>query len=229
MAALAMLAACAYLPSFHTAARPDAAPVRTSPVYLQGGFGFDDRQMKRFNEMKRADEPLEEELKGLALLGGGAAWLLAASLGCSTWLALLLAFQAFEAAPLLATNQGKLGHRARAAGWATTKRVQAVAREAERRGVTAWCRTRVDELRQWDARTRTSAKLKEGLRRLLDLLRRVGARIRYEAFECGLTPFLQTLPMKLRTWSRRSGLAAYLDKLGAAVQRSWRNAVLRFR
>ena len=48
---------------------PAAPGWRAEQPRMSGGFGLSEREMKRLSQMKRSDEPLEEEVKGLYVLG----------------------------------------------------------------------------------------------------------------------------------------------------------------
>ena len=72
------------------------------------------RISQRLSEMKRADEPLEEESRGLCVLGAvGGALVLKGPFG---------ALMGSQLAPMLATVKGPTGDKIRQAGWATWSR-----------------------------------------------------------------------------------------------------------
>ena len=92
-------------------------PRKTAPVAqgMFGNMGIDARAMKRMSEMKRADEPLEEEMLGLCVVGVG--------VGALAGGGAIGALLGSQLAPMLAQVQGPNGETFRKAGWATWSRV----------------------------------------------------------------------------------------------------------
>ena len=110
------------VPHFRTFARTPAARAQFSmPNPFEGGM--DKRSQRRFTEMKRADEPLVEELRGLSVLGIFGGFFLLPVIGISPWLGMLLGWQF---APLLAIAEGSVGESCRKAGWEANLRCKAI-------------------------------------------------------------------------------------------------------
>ena len=79
-------------------------------------FGLNAREMARLSQMKRRDEPLEEEVRGLYVLGAAGGLVLGVTVVRSVLLGLIIGVQL---APLLAFMEGSRGERVRLAGWET--------------------------------------------------------------------------------------------------------------
>lgn len=118
-----------------------------------GAFGLDARQQRRMSEMKRADEPLVEELRGLSAIGVMSGLFLLPLIGVDRWLGVLLGWQFAPllsivevraqqpfrddtpcslaahlqpcCRPTLQHIQGATGENCRKAGWEAHVRVQA--------------------------------------------------------------------------------------------------------
>jgi len=115
-------AAFVQFPQFPAPARCIPRVLSAAPVAQGGAFGMDPREIKRLSEMKRADEPLEEESLGLCVIGAvGGALVLKGPFG------VLLGSQL---APMLATVKGPTGEKIRQAGWATWSRCLKIKRGA---------------------------------------------------------------------------------------------------
>ena len=142
-------------------------PGRTLLVTMQArGFGLSDREMARLAQMKRPDEPLDEEVRGLSVLGATGGFLVGPILFGSSLLGLVIGVQL---GPVLAFMEGPRGDRVRAAGWEAWRiwRIQvkragkawlAVEREAEARGVTRVLRQGWARLLEWDEQTGVSRR-----------------------------------------------------------------------
>jgi len=151
-----------------------AAP-RAEAFATFGGFGLDPRAMRRMSEMKRADEPLREELQGLCLLGAVGGSLLLAGSG-NAFLGGVLGSQL---APLLSTADGAAGERSRAAGWeawaaflAARARAARAWRAADARFDLSGRWRRLDlprRARRFDARFDCSGKARAAGRRAVEL------------------------------------------------------------
>ena len=85
------------------------------------GFGLNAREMARLSQMKRRDEPLEEEVRGLYVLGAAGGLVLGVTVVRSVLLGLIIGVQL---APLLAFMEGAQGERVRLAGWETWRLCQ---------------------------------------------------------------------------------------------------------
>mmetsp|Transcript_775 Transcript_775/g.2391 ORF Transcript_775/g.2391 Transcript_775/m.2391 type:complete len:243 (+) Transcript_775:272-1000(+) len=91
------------------------APVtRMSGGGFADGFGLSKRERTRLSRLRRPDEPLEEELRGLALIGA-----VAGALFLGGPLGLLVGF---NVGPWTAMLDGQLGERMRLAGWEADER-----------------------------------------------------------------------------------------------------------
>lgn len=124
-------------------------------------FGLSEREMARLAQMKRPDEPLDEEVRGLYVLGATGGFVFGPILFGSSVLGLVIGVQL---GPLLAFVEGPRGERIRAAGWESWRlwRIQAdranktwaiVQREAEERGVTEVLRRACYRVIDWDHQT----------------------------------------------------------------------------
>lgn len=107
------------------------------------GGGMDARAQQRLTELKRADEPLVEELRGLSVLGVLGGFFLLPVIGFDPWLGMLLGWQF---APLLAVAEGSVGESCRKAGWEANLRCKAI----KERAIKEW---EVADSK-WDIRTR---------------------------------------------------------------------------
>ena len=76
---------------------------KTHPQMKLPDFGLNAREAARLSQMKRRDEPLEQEVRGLYILGAAGGLLLGATLVRSPFLGLILGVQL---APLLAFMEG---------------------------------------------------------------------------------------------------------------------------
>ena len=76
---------------------------KTHPQMKLPDFGLNAREAARLSQMKRRDEPLEQEVRGLYILGAAGGLLLGATLVRSPALGLILGVQL---APLLAFMEG---------------------------------------------------------------------------------------------------------------------------
>ena len=142
--ALALLATTSRLPLRQGLRVPDAhvnCRARAAPTM---GFGLSDRESARFSQMKRTDEPLEEEVRGLYIVGATGGFVLGPLLFGSSFLGMIVGVQV---GPSLAFTGGPRGERMRATGWESwrlwgiqvrrARRALVVARrEAEARGLT---------------------------------------------------------------------------------------------
>lgn len=233
MLPLAYVLTPCYLPLFGGVGRPEFVPRGHIAMQSGHGFGFNDRssglgfskrQAQRFKEMKRADEPLDEEVKGLSVLASAVGLFFGNIFLGSSFFGVLLAIQGFEAGPLLAVQQGEMGDQMRAAGWKTSKCMSQLAREAERRGVTRWLRRCGDSIKRWDSRTQASARLKTIAARYMAVMRRTIEEARRWSARSGLTASLRGIPYKIRYWSLRIGLTNLVHKVTAFGRRLWRKA-----
>ena len=120
-------------PDAHASCRAKAAPTM--------GFGLTDREAARLSQMKRTDEPLEEEVRGLYIVGATGGLVLGPLLFGSSILGMIVGVQV---GPSLAFTGGE---RMRATGWESwrlwgiqvrrSRRAWLIARrEAEARGLT---------------------------------------------------------------------------------------------
>jgi hypothetical protein len=185
---------------------------RTGPPAL-ATFGMDGRQIKRLSEMKRADEPLSEELEGLVVLGAASGFLLIGPAFGSPVLGALLGVQA---APLFAFAGGRTGERARAVGWEVNVEWQrgrkaalrlwtSAQRVSERRGLTRQLRLLRDRVLAFDERTGASKLVRRWATLILGALRSMFARVRRLSATSGLTAKLHEL------W-RRTGLPNLIEE-----------------
>ena len=116
----------------HIRMRPVARTPRPIAQFRMPDFGgIDARTQRRMSEMKRADEPLVEEMRGLAALGIVGGFVLLPILGINCWLGMLLGWQF---APLLSIIDGSSGEACRKAGWEANARCVA----AKERIVKEW-------------------------------------------------------------------------------------------
>lgn len=132
-------------------------------------FGLNAREMARLSQMKRRDEPLEEEVRGLYVLGAAGGLVLGVTVVRSVLLGLIIGVQL---APLLAFMEGSRGERVRLAGWETWRLCQiqlrrsekgwgVVQREAEARGVSPALRRAWARVLGWNERTGASRRALE--------------------------------------------------------------------
>lgn len=143
--------------AFHVAARAPAlqfrarrtsfsarTPAARSQFQMPNPFdGMDARAAQRLTELKRADEPLVEELRGLSVLGVLGGFFLLPVIGFDPWLGMLLGWQF---APLLAVAEGSVGESCRKAGWEANLRCKAI----KQRAIKEW--EAADS--KWNLRTR---------------------------------------------------------------------------
>ena len=87
--------------------------------------------MRRFSEMKNAEEPLEEEVVGICLLCAVCGLLCGHAVFGST---LLGGFVFAQFGPVLSLLDGAIGESARATGWSVSAGLDRTLAEAERRG-----------------------------------------------------------------------------------------------
>ena len=92
-------------------------------------FGLNAREIARLSQMKRRDEPLEEEVRGLYVLGAAGGLVLGVTIVRSVLLGLIIGVQL---APLLAFMEGAQGERVRLAGWETWRLCQIQVRRSEK-------------------------------------------------------------------------------------------------
>lgn len=137
---------------------------KTRPQMKLPDFGLNAREAARLSQMKRRDEPLEQEVRGLYILGAAGGLFLGATVVRSPPLGLILGVQL---APLLAFMEGAQGERVRLAGWETWRLYQiqrargektwrSVQREAEARGVSPALRRAWARVVGWNERTGAS-------------------------------------------------------------------------
>lgn len=110
-------AACAHPLAVATVQRALPLAMDYSGNRADGSFGLSKRERTRLSRLRRQDEPLEEELRGLALIGAiVGVILLGGPLGI---------LFGYNAGPLLGLVDGEFGEKVRLAGWEVEERRQA--------------------------------------------------------------------------------------------------------
>ena len=155
--------------------------------------------------MKRADEPLQEELDGLAVLGVVVGLFAGRLLGLGALFGALLGWQF---APLLVTIKGPNGDRCRAAGWEAHARWQAA--KAKARSLWRKADTRFQLKGQWvrfdapgrwrrfNARFDVTGKGRKAWRGLVGAAERSGVSSRLRRLRWQVALGLERLAAKLR-------------------------------
>lgn len=189
------------------------APQRTVPPRAQFTGGLTERSLRRLSQMKTAEEPLDEEITGLGILGACIGMVAGGPLFGSPIFGIILGSQI---GPLLAFKSGPTGEKLRAAGWeghvlwrSTEQRAQKswaiMVRESEARGITAALRQVWRRAVAVDGATGMSRRLKV----LATAMRAAGMRawqaVCRRSRESGLTARLASL------W-RRTGLPALIEE-----------------
>ena len=106
--------------------------IRAAPTM---GFGLTDRESARLSQMKRTDEPLVEEVRGLYIVGATGGLVFGPLLFGSSLLGMIVGVQV---GPSLAFTGGPRGERMRATGWESWRLWGIQVRRARR----AWLVTR---------------------------------------------------------------------------------------
>jgi hypothetical protein len=202
----------------HHAVRPfcyqslASSRLRTPPAPA-ARFGMSEREMRRLSLMRGVDEPLQEEIEGLIVLGGVVGLATGGPLFRSPLLGMILGLQL---SPLLAFTTGPRGDRLRAAGWdAHVRWRQAVKRaregwatiltESERRGLTRRLVALRRRASEWNERVGLSARAGEWAAACWAGVLTAWAAVRRWSCRVGLTARLQAL------W-RRTGVPTFVKE-----------------
>ena len=208
-------------PPLHAPHRYIAHSATPSP---RAAFGLSEREMRRLSAMKTSDEPLEEEVEGLCILGGMAGAVLGVPLLGSGMIGALLGVQFLG--PLLAFSAGPSGDRLRMAGWHT----QNLSRKALKRSEMAW-----NDLVRMSEESGLIARLERVRDRLLEWDQSTGMSRRFKELALQAWQIWCGVASAARRLSDRSGLTAraqtlwYATRIPKFVQETRENAVLRAR
>ena len=179
------------------------------------GFGLTDREAARLSQMKRTDEPLEEEVRGLYIVGATGGLVLGPLLFGSSILGMIVGVQV---GPSLAFTGGE---RMRATGWESwrlwgiqvrrSRRAWLIARrEAEARGLTPLLRRTSGSIRAWDERTSARRRCADTALITWSLVQLAWARLAASGASRQLFALWErtTVPRRLRELQQRSVLQA---------------------
>lgn len=165
------------------------------------------REIKRLSQMKGPNEPIEEEMKGLMVLGSVLGYLFGQSLLGSGLVGGMIGSQLGSVASFAEAPQGE---QLRRAGWNimvyveqlslfAEKSWRAVMRESQARGVTLWLRRRWAQAKDLDASTGASIKARALALSSLTLAQRAWSHACWAAERSGFNA-------KVRQLWRQSGL-----------------------
>ena len=203
---------------------PHGYIARSATPSPRAAFGLSEREMRRLSAMKTSDEPLEEEVEGLCILGGMAGAVLGVPLLGSGMIGALLGVQFLG--PLMAFSAGTSGNRLRMAGWHT----HSLSRNALKRSEMAW-----NDLVRMSEESGLIARLECARNRLLEWDQSTGMSWRFKELAlrawqiwCGVVSAARQLSDRLG-FTVRAQTLWYATGIPKFVQETRESAVLRAR